>query len=156
VNSRLDEIQAAILRALLPHLDARNARRAAIAAAYDATLPDTMAPARRPCARHVFHQYVVTTSARDLLRDHLAVAGIGSAIHYPMPVHMQPAYRERVALGPSGCRASEVAAAEVLSLPMYPDLTEAQTRQVCAALAALLQPARQPGAPATVAPVEPD
>jgi dTDP-4-amino-4,6-dideoxygalactose transaminase len=63
--------------------------------------------------------------------------GIATGIHYPMPVHTQPAYRGRVALGPAGCRASERASGEVFSLPMFPELTDAQVAQVCAALRGL-------------------
>jgi dTDP-4-amino-4,6-dideoxygalactose transaminase len=133
VNSRLDELQAAILRAKLPHLDAHNARRAAIADAYDAALAGGAwsPPARRPGARHVFHQYVLRVPDREAVQARLRAAGVGTGIHYPMPVHLQPAYRERVALGPSGCRASEAASREVLSLPMYPELTEEQVVHIC-------------------------
>ena len=137
INSRLDELQAAILRAKLPHLDAQNARRAAIAARYDAALAGTRfaAPARRAGAAHVFHQYVIRAPERAAVQAALRAQGIGTGVHYPRPVHLQPAYRDRIALGPSSCRASERAAGEVLSLPMYPELTEAQVTQVCAALA---------------------
>ena len=137
VNSRLDEIQAAILRAKLPHLDAHNARRGKIADAYDAALSGLQPPARRPNATHVFHQYVLRVAGRTALQARLREQGIGTGIHYPMPVHLQPAYQDRVALGPARCQASETAAAEVLSLPMYPELTDAQVEQVCAALRSL-------------------
>jgi len=138
VNSRLDEVQAAVLSVKLRHVDAGNARRRAIAAGYDAALAGTrlVPPARRTGATHVFHQYVVRTSDRDGLRARLRAAGIGTGVHYPVPVHLQPAYRCRVVLGPAGCRRSEQAAAEVLSLPMFPELTGTQTGTVCAALAA--------------------
>jgi dTDP-4-amino-4,6-dideoxygalactose transaminase len=134
INSRLDEVQAAVLRARLPHLDAQNARRATIAARYDAVAGDR-APARRPEATHVFHQYVIRSDVRDNLQAALRAAGVGTGVHYPVPVHRQPAYEGRVALGPAGCMATEHAAAEVLSLPMFPELTERQVDQVCAALA---------------------
>jgi hypothetical protein len=136
VNSRLDELQAAILRVKLRHLDAQNERRQAIAAAYDAALSGSSLspPARRDGAEHVFHLYVVRTSARAQLQTRLREAGIGTGIHYPSPVHLQPAYRGRIALGPRGCHATEVAAGEVLSLPMYPELTDAQVSQVCETL----------------------
>jgi dTDP-4-amino-4,6-dideoxygalactose transaminase len=137
VNSRLDEIQAAILRAKLPHLDAQNARRAEIAAAYDAALAGIARPARRAKASHVFHQYVIRVPDRPAIQARLREAGIGTGIHYPVPVHLQPAYEGRVALGPSSCRASETAGNEVLSLPMYPELTDTEIRRVCAALAAI-------------------
>ncbi len=136
VNSRLDEMQAAILRVKLHHLDAQNARRQAIAAAYDAALRGSSLtpPARRAGVGHVFHLYVLRTSDRAALQARLREAGIGTGIHYPSPVHLQPAYRGRVALGPSGCRATEIAAEQVLSLPMFPELTDAQVTQVCEAL----------------------
>jgi len=136
VNSRLDELQAAILRVKLRHLDAANARRQAIAAQYDSALAGTTLtpPARRPDAEHVFHLYVVRGPDRDRLQARLRDAGIGSGIHYPMPVHLQPAYAGRVATGPSGLRQTEAASREVLSLPLYPELTDEQVGLVCAAL----------------------
>ncbi len=136
MNSRLDEIQAAILRVKLVHLDAANARRQAIAAVYDAALGGTAIrpPARRPNAGHVFHLYVVRVSNREAVQTGLRAAGIGSGIHYPQPVHIQPAYRGRVALGAAGCRATEAAAMEVLSLPLYPELTNGEVDQVASAL----------------------
>ena len=139
VNSRLDEVQAAILRVRLAHLDTNNARRQAIAAAYDAALcgASLRAPARRAGADHVFHLYVVRAPQRDAMQARLRALGVASGVHYPTPVHLQPAYRGRVALGPSGCRQSEAASREVLSLPLYPELTDAQVEQVCAALRTL-------------------
>ena len=136
VNSRLDEIQAAVLRAKLPHLDAQNARRAAIATAYDTVLGDR-APKRRPGAGHVFHQYVLRLPDRDAAQARLREAGIGTGVHYPAPVHLQPAYQGRVALGPATCRATEIAANQVLSLPMYPELTDDQVARICAGLGRL-------------------
>jgi dTDP-4-amino-4,6-dideoxygalactose transaminase len=139
VNSRLDEVQAAILRVKLAHLDAHNAQRQAIAAAYDAALAGTSlrAPARRVGAGHVFHLYVVLIPQRDSVQARLRALGVATGIHYPSPVHQQPAYRGRIALGPSGCRQTEAVAREVLSLPLYPELTDAQVEQVCAALRTL-------------------
>jgi dTDP-4-amino-4,6-dideoxygalactose transaminase len=139
VNSRLDELQAAILRARLPHLEAGNARRRAIAAAYDAALADgpIAPPARREGCEHVFHQYVLRTPERARVQARLRERGIGTGIHYPVPVHLQPAYKDRVPLGPAGCAETARAAQEVLSLPMFPELTDAQVERVCAALRAL-------------------
>ncbi len=139
VNSRLDELQAAILRVKLRHLDSQNARRQQIAAAYDAALSSAPVaiPSRRDGADHVFHLYVVRSAQRDSLQATLRAAGIGTGIHYPSPVHLQPAYAGRVAMGPSGLRQTEQAAREVLSLPLYPELTDAQVEQVCSALRAL-------------------
>jgi dTDP-4-amino-4,6-dideoxygalactose transaminase len=139
VNSRLDELQAAILRAKLPHLDAHNARRGAIAARYDAALAGSRVapPPRRPGAVHVFHQYVLRAPDRAAMQADLRARGVGTGVHYPVPVHLQPAYRGRVAMGPAACRATGRAAAEVLSLPMYPELADAQVAQVCEAIATL-------------------
>lgn len=136
VNSRLDEMQAAILRARLPALDAGNARRRAIAAAYDAALKGgaLAPPARRAGAEHVFHQYVLRSAERSAIQDRLRAEGIGSGIHYPVPVHLQPAYQGRVALGPAGCDETARAAREVFSLPMYPELSGEQVGRVVEAL----------------------
>jgi len=139
VNSRLDELQAAILRVKLIHLDAQNARRRHIAAAYDAALATgpLRPPARRAEGGHVFHLYVVRAALRAEIQARLRQAGVATAVHYPVPVHLQPAYLGRVALGPAGCVETERVAEEVLSLPMFPELTDAQIRTVAAALAAL-------------------
>jgi dTDP-4-amino-4,6-dideoxygalactose transaminase len=120
-------------------LDAANARRRAIAAAYDAALAKgpIAPPARRAKAEHVFHQYVVRSGARDAVQARLKDQGIATAIHYPVPVHLQPAYKGRVALGPAGCAETNAAARESFSLPMFPELTEDQVTRVCAALGRL-------------------
>jgi dTDP-4-amino-4,6-dideoxygalactose transaminase len=139
VNSRLDEVQAAILRVKLKHLDAQNARRREIAAAYDAALAGTglTPPARRPDCEHVFHLYVLRHPDRDAIMAALKAQGIGTGIHYPVPVHEQPAYAGRVALGPADCDETSRAAREVFSLPMYPELTDEQVARVCTALRGL-------------------
>ncbi len=137
VNSRLDELQAAVLRVRLRHLDRDNARRQAIAARYDAALAENRQlapPQRRDGADHVFHQYVLSSSERDALQASLRAAGIGTNVHYPMPVHLQPAYLGRVAIGPDGLARSESAARSVLSLPMFPQMTDTQVETVCGAL----------------------
>ncbi len=137
INSRLDELQAAILRVKLAHLDGHNARRQAIAAGYDAALPAALRPARRAGASHVFHQYVLRLPDRTRVQAALREAGIGSGIHYPQPVHLQPAYLGRVAMGPAACAASAKACTEVLSLPMYPELTDSEVSHICATLRTL-------------------
>lgn len=134
INTRLDPLQAAILNAKLGGLAEDNARRQAIAARYDeglAGLPLEL-PARRPGTTHVFHQYVVRTAKRDRLREHLRQAQIGTGIHYPLPVHLHPAYRGRVPVGPTGLCRSEAAAREILSLPMYPQLADEAVERVIA------------------------
>ncbi len=139
VNSRLDEIQAAILRVKLTALDAGNAKRRAIAARYDAALAGgrLAPPARRDGAEHVFHQYVLRSPDRAALQAGLREQGVGTGIHYPVPVHLQAAYQDRVALGPAGCTETARASQEVFSLPMYPELTEEQVGRICAALRGL-------------------
>jgi dTDP-4-amino-4,6-dideoxygalactose transaminase len=132
INTRLDPIQAAILAVKLPQLESDNQRRQAIAARYDeglAGLPIAH-PRRRDNASHVFHQYVIRSQKRDRLREHLRAAAIGTGIHYPVPVHLHPAYSGRVAVGPTGLRNSERVAGEILSLPIYPQLVDAAVGRV--------------------------
>ena len=126
INSRLDAIQAAILEVKLGSVTTDNARRRTIADRYDsglAKLPLVL-PKRRADTTHVFHQYVIRLAERDVLRNWLHAAGIGTAIHYPVPVHLQPAYRGRLTTGPSGLGVTERAARQILSLPMYPQISE--------------------------------
>ena len=139
VNSRLDEVQAAILRVKLPHLDAGNARRRAIAAAYDEALGHgpIVPPMRGPGIEHVFHQYVLRSPDRAATMARLKADGVGTGIHYPVPVHEQSAYAGRAALGPAGCAETSRAATEVFSLPMYPELSDGQVEHICGALARL-------------------
>jgi hypothetical protein len=125
INTRLDPLQAAILGARLPRLAADNARRQSIAAGYDsglAGLPLDL-PRRRAGSIHVFHQYVIRSRARDALREHLRAAQIGTGIHYPAPVHLQPAYRGRLGEFPAGLPETTRAARHILSLPIYPQLS---------------------------------
>jgi dTDP-4-amino-4,6-dideoxygalactose transaminase len=129
-NSRLDELHAAMLRVKLRLLDARNRRRALIARHYDDRLGARVTlPPRDPTRTHVYHQYVVRTPRRDALRAHLAVREIETGIHYPVPIHRQPAWLRAFGETPSLPRA-EQAAREMLSLPMHPDLTDAEVERV--------------------------
>jgi dTDP-4-amino-4,6-dideoxygalactose transaminase len=132
INSRLDAIQAAVLGVKLRTLAADNAQRQAIADRYEAGLAGLplALPARRPQTTHVFHQYVIRVAERDALRDKLRSVGIGCGIHYPVPVHRQPAYRGRLASGPSGLGVTERAAPQILSLPIYPQLSGAAADRV--------------------------
>ncbi|HUB95806.1 MAG TPA: DegT/DnrJ/EryC1/StrS family aminotransferase [Stellaceae bacterium] len=137
LNSRLDPLQAAILGVKLARLDADAARRRAIAARYDhglAAAARLTLPSRRPGTAPVFHQYVVRHPERDSLRAALARRQVGTLVHYPVPVHLQPAYRGRLALAPGGLAESERAAAEVLSLPIYPELEPDAVERVIAAI----------------------
>ena len=129
-NSRLDELQAAMLRVKLRLLDARNRRRAAIAQHYDERLGGRVTvPPRDPTRTHVYHQYVVRTPRRDALRRHLAAHEIETGVHYPVPVHRQPAWLRAFGEMPPLPRA-EQAAREILSLPVHPDLTDAEVVRV--------------------------
>jgi len=139
-NSRLDEIQAAILRVKLQHLEADNLARQRLAAKYHSTLdrPGLKLPMIRPGAEHVYHLYVVSTPDRDALRAHLASRGIGTIIHYPVPIHMQPAYRGRTAAEGS-LPVTEAASRRILSLPIYPELAQDQQKTVTQAVQAFFQ-----------------
>jgi len=123
VNSRLDELQAAILRIGLSYLDVDNAEREVLASRYDEDLENTGVglPARRPGSGHVFHLYVIRHPGRDELLGWLQARSIHALVHYPVPAHLHPAYAGYVAQ--TGTLAeTERAAAEVLSLPIYPQL----------------------------------
>jgi dTDP-4-amino-4,6-dideoxygalactose transaminase len=140
-NSRLDEMQAAILRVKLRHLDADNARRRAIAASYSRGLDQfpVVRPATRNHAEHVFHLYVIRARQRASLMDGLAERGVAPGIHYPVPVHCQAAYRGRVRTAGS-MRVTEQLAAEVLSLPLYPQLDDEAVQTVIDAVGYCFRP----------------
>lgn len=134
-NTRLDELQAAILRVKLVRLDAANTARRRLADRYNAGLAGLplVLPARRPQTEHVFHLYVVRTAARDALLAHLKRSGVGALIHYPIPVHQQPAYVGRLG-GAQTLPQTEAIAREVLSLPMFPELSEDEQSETIAAV----------------------
>jgi dTDP-4-amino-4,6-dideoxygalactose transaminase len=135
-NSRLDELQAAILRVKLRHLAEGNLRRRAVAELYNEGLRNlpVILPTYNSGNEHVYHQYVIRHPKRDDLQAFLSARNIGALIHYPTPIHLQPAYRGR--LGDSGSfPVSEQAAREILSLPIYPELTDAQVQTVVQAIA---------------------
>ena len=146
LNSRLDEVQAAILHAKLRSLDDDNARRAAIARAYEDSLTDCglELPAVRGNASHVFHQYVVRSPQRDSLKAFLHRNGIGAGVHYPVPVHLQPAYAGRLPVR-KALPVTEKAAQEILSLPIHPDLTEDEVQIVVATVREFAQAHKSPG-----------
>lgn len=135
-NSRLDGLQAAVLRLKLRLLDGWNARRRVLAELYRcglADLPGVVLPVARPDCEHVYHLFVVRCRDRDALQRHLAARGIGSAVHYALPVHLQRAFADVGAI-PEPCPAAAVAAREVLALPLYPELDEAAVEEVCGAV----------------------
>lgn len=153
MNTRLDELQAAILRVKLRQLDAENDRRRAIARLYDARLAGAavVRPAERPGCRHVYHQYVVRLAGRDEVRRRLDGEGIPTMIHYPLPVHLQPAYRDPASgrpigihIGPGGLPVTERICREIVSLPMHPQLTDGEADRVGAALARQAGPGAPP------------
>ncbi len=136
-NSRLDPLQAAILGVKLRYLPQNTARRRAIAEAYGIGLNGIplRLPLVRPDTEHVHHLYVVRTddeATRDGLREHLASAGIASAIHYALPVHKQDAYAGWVRTG--SLRHTEMIASTILSLPMYPELSDPDQQRVIEAI----------------------
>jgi dTDP-4-amino-4,6-dideoxygalactose transaminase len=132
-NARLDEIQAAILRIKLRHLDEWNARRQAIAAHYNQLLAglDIITPEIPSGGRHVFYCYAIRVPGgrRDALRAYLTEHGVGTQIHYPVPIHMQEA-AQFLGYRKGDLPVTEKVAGEVLSLPMYPELTDAQIDRV--------------------------
>jgi dTDP-4-amino-4,6-dideoxygalactose transaminase len=156
-NGRMDAIQAAVLRVKLPHIAEWNHRRQQHAATYDQlfasagltstqtsgrssdqSLNESSAPvrllSRSPQAKHVFHQYVIRVGRRDELRKFLAQRKIGSEIYYPLPLHLQPVF-SYLGLKAGELPVSEQAAREVLALPMFPELTEAEIRWVVESIA---------------------
>jgi len=136
-NTRLDEMQAAVLRVKLRDLDEQNAKRRRLAQFYTGALQatDLVLPGAMEGTAHVYHLYVVRSRKRDKLMNFLRDRGIGALIHYPVPVHRQPAYQGRID-GAGRLDETERAAGEVLSLPMYPELAEPEAQQVVAAVLA--------------------
>ena len=139
-NSRLDELQAAVLRVKLAQLTTWTTQRRQLAAWYNAYLaevPGLRLPAVALGAVPVWHLYVVHTERRDALRAHLAAAGIETLVHYPVPPHLQPAYAE-LGLPVGSLPLAETLAASCLSLPLWPGMTEAMVAQVAADISRVL------------------
>jgi dTDP-4-amino-4,6-dideoxygalactose transaminase len=130
-NSRLDEIQAAILRVKLKHLDLWNGERRRKALGYKRMLESTevVCPVEKELARHVYHLFVIQTKRRNALQAFLKEKGIGTLIHYPTPIHIQKAYRE-LGYRKGDLSMTEKYAQEVLSLPFFPELTTEEMRRV--------------------------
>ena len=132
-NARLDSLQAAVLRVKLPHLEAWNEGRRRVAARYDALLAGTDFRTPAPLGAgedHVYHLYVVRHSRRSAVVQALREHGIGFGLHYPVPIHRTAAYAD-LGLGPDSYPHAELLAGEILSLPMYPELTDVHIEQVC-------------------------
>lgn len=139
-NGRLDALQAAILRVKLRHLDQRNERRRTIAARYRAALSGTAVrlPVEQPGFRHVYHLFVIRVERRDAVREALAQHGIDSGVHYPVPLHRQPCYA-RMGHAEGAFPEAEKAAREILTLPLFPEMSDAQVDRVCDALRSALE-----------------
>ena len=130
INSRLDEIQAAVLRVKLKYLDEENRKRQALAAVYDAglaELTELATPKVSPGCSHVYHQYVILADKRDQLQAFLKANGVGTAVHYPEAVHRQPAY---IRYAGTGLPRTEEVNRKLLSLPMFPELELEAAEQV--------------------------
>lgn len=140
VNTRLDELQAAVLRVKLRRLEADTELRRAHAARYREGLGGTSLalPVERPGAHHVYHLYVVRSAGRDELQRRAKEKGVGTLVHYPVPIHLQPAYAGRVR-GSDKLPETERAAKDVLSLPMYPELQPLEVSTVIDVLGAILK-----------------
>jgi len=132
VNSRLDELQAAILSVKLKYLDKDNARRIALAERYYDELSGTEIglPLKIAGTQSVYHLFVIEHALRDALKVHLFEAGIGTGIHYPQAIHQQPAYQHRLK-GWDRLPVTEQLVGRILSLPMYPELQPEQVSRVC-------------------------
>jgi dTDP-4-amino-4,6-dideoxygalactose transaminase len=130
-NSRLDELQASVLRVKLAHLDAWNARRREIAEAYRTLIRNPLVshPEEKTYGKHNYHLYVVRVCRRDDFQAYLASRGIGTFIHYPIPVHLQEAYAD-LGYAAGEFPVTELLAQQIVSLPMYPELTADEIRYV--------------------------
>jgi dTDP-4-amino-4,6-dideoxygalactose transaminase len=136
LNSRLDELQAVVLNARLKCLDAWNDERRRLAAVYDerlAKVDEVTIPTVASGCGHVYHQYVIRAERRDALRAHLDDAGIGARVFYPLPLHLQECFRS-LGYAKGDLPEAERAAAEVLSLPMFPGLTDEEQDGVAGAI----------------------
>jgi len=130
-NSRLDEMQAAILRVKLRHLDEWNEARRAKARVYDELLAhaDVVLPGRDPRALPIYHLYVLRTRRREAMMERLKAAGVASAVYYPLPLHLQKACRH-LGYQPGDFPVAEEACAQALAIPCYPELTREQQEQI--------------------------
>ncbi len=135
-NSRLDALQAAVLSAKLRFLARWSAKRRENAAYYTeafADVPDIVTPYVEPANESIFNQFTIRVPRRDAMREHLSARGIGHSVYYPLPLHLQPCFAY-LGYAPGACPEAERAANEVLSLPVYPELTRAQLDEVVVAV----------------------
>jgi dTDP-4-amino-4,6-dideoxygalactose transaminase len=140
LNSRLDELQAAILRVKLRYLDTWNERRRQLAGFYTNSIAglDITVPHQPEDSQHVFHHYTIRSNQRDDLRAFLKSQGISTLVHYPIPVHLQPAYQD-LGYARGGLPESEAAAEQVLSLPLFPELSQEEIAYVSRAVIKFFQ-----------------
>ena len=139
-NSRLDALQAAVLRVKLAHLASWSEGRRSNAAHYSAAfadVPEIVTPYVDPASEHIFNQYTIRVPRRDAMMTHLKARGIGHSVYYPLPLHLQPCF-SYLGYKEGACPEAERAAKEVLSLPIYPELTAAQRDEVVAAVRGFL------------------
>lgn len=137
-NSRLDALQAAVLSVKLPRLQAWSEARRANAAFYTEAFADVaeiVTPYVEPVSEHIFNQYTIRAARRDALQEHLKARGIGNSVYYPLPLHLQPCFAY-LGYKEGQCPVSEQASREVLSLPVFPELTAAQRDEVVVAVRA--------------------
>jgi dTDP-4-amino-4,6-dideoxygalactose transaminase len=132
-NSRLDAVQAALLLVKLRHLDEWNRERAEIAARYDARLDNVVTPPVKPGYTHCYHQYTIRSPRRDAVRENLERNGVSSAIYYTVPLHLQPCFRY-LGYAEGDFPVAEKASREVLSLPIFPGMTDEEVERVCNAV----------------------
>jgi dTDP-4-amino-4,6-dideoxygalactose transaminase len=146
-NRRLDTLQAAVLRTKLPHLDGWNAARRRVAGEYDRLLANfpVITPRTLSRAQHTYHLYVIRVRDRDGLQSHLKQAGVATGIHYPVPIHLQAAYRD-LGYKRGDFPITETLADEILSLPIYAELSFEAVNAIVAAMADYLDQPRQESA----------
>jgi dTDP-4-amino-4,6-dideoxygalactose transaminase len=134
-NSRLDELQAAILRVKLVHLEDDNNRRRRIGEHYSQSMKgsDLRYPEQIPETLHAMHLYVLESNHRESFQAYMKKSGIGTAVHYPVAIHKQPAYRDRIR-GCNRLQQTDELYEKIVSLPMYPELTNHQVDRICAAI----------------------
>lgn len=133
INSRLDEVQAAVLRVKLPRLNRWNEERIRIADSYGRRLEGISTPSVAPGRTHVYHQYTIRAPDRDALAERLSREGVACAIYYGLPLHLQPCFAE-LGYGEGTMPECEKASREVLSLPMFPGMTDKEIDRVCTVL----------------------
>ena len=133
MNSRLDELQAAVLGVKVRYLQDENEKRALLAKIYNKLLSDSSLdlPITKPNVKHVYHQYAVGSLLRDHLKTFLRAKDVATTVHYPVPVHLQPAYKGQVIIGRGGLKNTEQICNKILSLPMYAQLSDEKVKSVC-------------------------